>query len=43
MKVSYTAGGLTLTGYMSSGDNISYSTAATEDRELWALSATFAF
>ena len=43
MSVSYTAGGLTLKGYMSSGDNISYSTAATEDRELWALSATFAF
>ena len=42
-NVSYTAGGLTLTGKMQEGDNISYSTAATEDRELWALGASFAF
>ena len=42
-NVSYTAGGLTLTGKMQEGDNISYSTAATEDRELWVVGASFAF
>ncbi len=41
--VSYTAGGMTLTGKMQEGENISYTTAATEDRELWVIGASFAF
>ena len=43
VKISYTAGGMTLTASQSTGDNVSYSTAATEDREVWALGASFAF
>jgi outer membrane protein OmpU len=42
-NITYTAGGMTLGATMASGDNISYSTAATEDRSVWALSASFAF
>ena len=41
--VSYTAGGMTLTAKSQEAKNISYSTAATEDRELWVLGASFAF
>jgi len=41
--VSYTAGGMTITGKMQEAKNISYSTAATEDRELWVVGASFAF
>ena len=41
--VSYTAGGMTLTGKMQEGENISYTTAETEDRELWVIGASFAF
>ena len=33
-NITYTAGGMTLGATMASGDNISYSTAATEDRIL---------
>jgi outer membrane protein OmpU len=43
IKVSYTAGGMTLTASSATGDNVGYSTAATEDREVWALGASFAF
>ncbi len=43
VKVTYVAGGMTLTASQASGDNISYSTATTEDREVWALGASFAF
>ena len=43
LKVSYTSGGMTLTASQASGDNISYTTAATEDRDVWALGASFAF
>jgi outer membrane protein OmpU len=43
IKVSYTAGGMTLTASSATGDNVGYSTAATEDREVWALVASFAF
>ena len=43
IKVSYTAGGMTLTASSATGDNISYSTTATEDQEVWALGASFAF
>ena len=43
LKLTYTTGGMTLTASQSTGDNISYSTTATEDQEVWALGATFAF
>jgi len=43
VKVTYVAGGMTLTASQASGDNISYSTATTEDQEVWALGASFAF
>ena len=33
----------TLTASSATGDNVSYSTAVTEDREVWALGASFAF
>ena len=43
VKVSYTAGGMTLTAAMQDADNIDGTTTATEDRERWALGASFAF
>ena len=43
LSVSYTAGGMTLTGTMQEIENIDGTTTATEDRERWALSASFAF
>jgi outer membrane protein OmpU len=41
--VSYTAGGMTLTAKSQEAENISYSTTATEDQELWVVGASFAF
>jgi len=41
--VSYTAGGMTITAKSQEAKNVSYSTAATEDRELWVVGASFAF
>ena len=41
--VTYTAGGMTIGAYAQEAENISYSTTATEDREIWAINATFAF
>ena len=41
--VTYTAGGMTVGAYAQEAENISYSTTATEDREVWAINATFAF
>jgi outer membrane protein OmpU len=41
--VSYTAGGMTITAKSQEAKNISYTTAATEDRELWVVGASFAF
>jgi outer membrane protein OmpU len=43
VKVAYTAGGMTLSASSATGDNVSYSTTITEDREVWALGASFAF
>ena len=43
MSASYTAGGMTLTATMQDAENIDGTTTATEDRERWALSASFAF
>ena len=41
--VTYTAGGMTIGAYAQEAENISYSTTATEDQEIWAVNATFAF
>ena len=41
--ISYTAGGMTLKAYAQEAENISYSTTETEDQEIWAVNATFAF
>ena len=41
--VSYTAGGMTIGAYAQEAENISYSTTETEDQEIWAVNATFAF
>ena len=43
LSVSYTAGGMTLTGSMQEIENIDGTATATEDRERWALGASFAF
>jgi len=43
LSVSYTAGGMTLTGTMQEIENIDGTTTATEDRERWAIGASFAF
>jgi len=43
VKVAYTAGGMTITAAMQDADNIDGTTTATEDRERWALGASFAF
>ena len=43
VTASYTAGGMTISGKMINGDNMSYSTAATADKSMWELSASFAF
>ena len=43
ISASYTAGGMTLTAAMNEIENIDGTTTATEDRERWALSASFAF
>jgi len=40
---SYTAGGMTISGTMISADNTGHSTADTEDKDQWSLSASFAF
>ena len=43
ISFAYTAGGMTLSGSMKDGENLSYSTATVEDREQWTLGASFAF
>ena len=45
MKISaaYTAGGMTLSGSMSEVDNLDGTTAASQDRDRWALGLSFAF
>ena len=43
ISASYTAGGMTITAAMSDATDIDGTTTATEDRERWALSASFAF
>ena len=43
LSASYTAGGMTITASMQEIENIDGTTNATEDRERWALGASFAF
>ena len=43
ISFAYTAGGMTLSGSMKDGENLSHTTATVEDREQWTLGASFAF
>ena len=43
ISISYTAGGMTLTASSADIENSAGGTNATEDRETWALGASFAF
>jgi len=43
ISAAYTAGGMTLSGSMSEIDNMDGTTAASQDRERWALGLSFAF
>ena len=43
LVVSYTSGGMTLTGKMEEAENVDGSTASAADQELWFLGAAFAF
>ena len=43
ISASYTSGGMTITASMSDATDIDGTTTATEDRERWALGASFAF
>ena len=43
ISASYTAGGMTITAASQDIENSAGGTAATQDRERWALSASFAF
>ena len=43
VSVSYTAGGMTITGKMQSLDNGNFAAGTTNDADYWALGASFAF
>jgi outer membrane protein OmpU len=43
ISASYTAGGLTVTAVTQEAENISYTTATTEDQDYWGLTLGFAF
>ena len=43
LSASYTAGGMTISAMMGDADNTAHGTAATEDRSMWHLVASFAF
>ena len=43
VTVSYTAGGMTITATFQEAENMDGTTTATQDRERWALGASFAF
>ena len=43
VSVSYTTGGMTITGKMQSLDNGNFATGTTNDADYWALGASFAF
>jgi outer membrane protein OmpU len=43
ISFAYTAGGMTLSGKMTEGENLDYSTATAADMDAWTLGASFAF
>ena len=43
ISFAYTAGGMTLSGKMTDGENLNYSTATAADLEAWTLGVSFAF
>ena len=43
LVVSYTSGGMTLTGKMEEAENVAHGTASNQDQEYWMLGAAFAF
>ena len=43
INASYTAGGMTITAKTQEAENISYTTAAAEDKDYWGLTLAFAF
>ena len=43
VSFAYTTGGMTLSGKMTSGENLNYTTATREDQDAWTLGASFAF
>jgi outer membrane protein OmpU len=43
ISFAYTAGGMTLSGKMTEGENLNYTTASGEDQDAWTLGASFAF
>ena len=43
ISFAYTAGGMTLSGKMTEGENLNYTTASGEDMDAWTLGASFAF
>jgi outer membrane protein OmpU len=42
-NVAYTTGGMTITAVHQTGDNVSYTTAASEDKDYYSLGLAFAF
>ena len=43
ISFAYTAGGMTLSGKMTEGENLNYTTTTAADLEAWTLGASFAF
>ena len=43
ISASYTSGGMTISGKMVNGDNMSYSSTVTADKSMWEVAASFAF
>jgi outer membrane protein OmpU len=43
ISASYTAGGMTISGVMATGDDLNFGTDANEDLEYWELGVSFAF
>ena len=43
ISFAYTAGGMTISGKMTEGENLDYSTDSGADQDAWTLGASFAF
>ena len=43
ISFAYTAGGMTISGKMTEGENLDYSTSSGADQDAWTLGASFAF